>query len=99
MQSIRFQMRLLPLLACGLAVSACAAQVRTSLAFPPAPDIQAAVEAKPVPADNIVTSDQASADYSAAVEAWGDRAHAAGARICRWVVDAGGKLPFACPKP
>lgn len=97
MPFIRSRTRLLPLLACALAANACAEQVKTSLAFPPAADLQAATEPKPVPPDDIVTSDQAAADYDAAVEAWGDRVSAAGARICRWVVDAGGKLPFKCP--
>lgn len=99
MQFTRSRTRLLPLLAFALAASGCAERVKTSLAFPPAPDLQAATEPKPVPPDDIVTSDQASADYSAAVEAWGDRVSAAGGRICRWVEDAGGKLPFKCPEP
>lgn len=51
---------------------------------PPVADLKAAVEPKPVPGDAIATSDQANADYNAALEAWGDRLHAAGARICRW---------------
>ena len=87
------------LLASVSIVSGCAGQERTSPAFPPAADVQAAVEPKPVPTVDILTSDQASADYSASVESWGDRIHAAGGRICRWIRDNGGKLPFECPPP
>jgi hypothetical protein len=35
--------------------------------------------------------------YDIEVESWGDRMNAAGGRICRWVLDNGGKLPFQCP--
>jgi len=45
-----------------------------------------------------VTSQKAADDYSATVEGWGDRISAAGARICRWAVTTGDKLPFTCPK-
>jgi len=59
--------------------------------------VQAAIEPKPVPTADIVTSAQAAARYDIAVESWGERVSAAGARICRWVVDNGGTLPFDCP--
>jgi hypothetical protein len=77
-----------------LLVSACA----TSGAIPPpAADLKAAVEAKPVPGDDIATSDQANADYSAAVEGWGDRLYSAGGRLCRWS-EKTYKVKIGCPK-
>jgi hypothetical protein len=51
---------------------------------PPVDDLKAAVARKPVPSDDIATSDQANADYSAAIEGWGDGLFDAGGRICRW---------------
>jgi hypothetical protein len=64
---------------------------------PPVADLKAAAEAKPVPGDDIATSDQANADYSAAIEAWGERVSAAGARICRWSEKVY-KIKVGCPK-
>lgn len=82
---------LLPML---LLVSACA----SSAAFPPRADVQAAVEAKPVPGDNIATDDVAFQHYNADVESWGDRLHAAGARLCRFYLAL--KMPglTSCPQ-
>jgi hypothetical protein len=51
---------------------------------PPAEDLKAAIEAKPEPADDIATSQQAYDEYQARLEAWGDRLYRAGGRICRW---------------
>jgi hypothetical protein len=62
-----------------------------------ADDLKAAVEPKPVPGEDIATSDQANADYSASVEAWGDRISAAGGRICRWS-ERVYKIRIGCPK-
>jgi hypothetical protein len=59
--------------------------------------LRAVTESKPEPTMDILTSAKAEADYNAATEAWGDRLLAAGARICRWSVDVGAKLPFVCP--
>lgn len=64
---------------------------------PPVADLKAVTEAKPVPGDDIATSDQANADYSASVEGWGDRLFAAGGRLCRWS-KATYKLKIDCPK-
>jgi hypothetical protein len=61
-------------------------------------DVKAAIEPKPVPPIEIVTSAQAAARYNIEVETWGERVSRAGGRICRWTVDNGGKLPFDCPK-
>ena len=89
---------LLLLLALGLTVQGCAAKERLVISYPPFADVKAAIEPKPVASVDIVTSDQAAADYSLALELWGDRISAASGRICRWVIDTGGKLPFDCPK-
>jgi hypothetical protein len=80
--------------ALSLALSAC--QTSGSIP-PPADDLKAAVEPKPVPGEDIATSDQANADYSASVEAWGDRISAAGGRICRWS-ERVYKIRIGCPK-
>jgi hypothetical protein len=66
--------------------------------LPPADDLKAVTEAKPLPTDDIATSQKAADDFSASIEAWGDRISAAGARICRYVERSHGKLPFRCPK-
>lgn len=65
---------------------------------PPVPDLQAAVEPKPIPPDEIATSQKAADDYSASVEGWGDRVSAAGGRICRWS-ERVYKVKVGCPKP
>jgi hypothetical protein len=87
-------MRLLPVLATLWLASACASGVTLP---PPADDLKAVTEAKPVPSDDIATSDQANADYSASVEAWGGRISAAGGRLCRWSVKVY-RLRVVCPK-
>jgi hypothetical protein len=89
----------LALLLCVTTVSACAVQERTRPAFPPAADVKAVVDPKPQPSADIVTSAQASEDYNAAIEGWGDGIYAAGSRICRWLERAGMKLDFRCPDP
>lgn len=61
-------------------------------------DLKALVEPKPVPTDDIATSDQAAADYDASVEAWGDRISSAGGRICRWS-ESVYRVKIGCPKP
>jgi hypothetical protein len=77
-----------------LAASACT----TSGAIPPpADDLKAIVEPKPVPTDAIATSQKAADDFSASIEGWGDRISAAGARICRWSVRVY-KVKVGCPK-
>lgn len=64
---------------------------------PPAADLKAVVEPKPVPGDDIATSDQANADYNASVEGWGDRISAAGGRLCRWS-ESVYKIKLGCPR-
>jgi hypothetical protein len=63
---------------------------------PPADDLTAVVEPKPVPGDDTATSQKAHDDYSASVEGWGDRISAAGGRLCRWT-KATYKLKIDCP--
>jgi hypothetical protein len=63
---------------------------------PPVDDLKAAIAAKPVPGDDIATSDHANADYNAALESWGDGLFDAGARLCRWA-EAVYKIRVGCP--
>jgi hypothetical protein len=77
-----------------MAVSNCAAQV---VIAPPVADLQAATEPKPVPTDDIVTSQQAYDQYQASIEAWGDRISSAGGRLCRWS-ERVYKVKIGCPK-
>lgn len=63
--------------------------------YPPLVDL--AVESKPVPTPEIVTSDIAAAEYDAAIEAWGERGWSAVGRICRWAKAQGATL--TCPEP
>ena len=65
--------------------------------LPPVADLKAAVEPKPVPTDDIATSQKAADDYSASVDAWGDRIYTAGGRLCRWS-ERVYKVKIGCPK-
>jgi hypothetical protein len=65
---------------------------------PPADDLKAVVEPKPVPSDEIAVSQKAADQYSADVEGWGDRISAAGGRLCRWS-ERTYKVKIGCPKP
>lgn len=76
-------------------MSACGERVRIQAAFPPAADL--AVEPKPVPPVDIVTSAQAAAEYDIAVEGWGERGWRAVARICRWAKEQGAE-GLTCPE-
>ena len=72
-----------------LAVSGCDKQAVIQAQFPPAQDVEAATEAKPVPPLDIVTSARAAAEYNAAVETWGMRVQSAGVRVCKWLKERG----------
>jgi hypothetical protein len=61
--------------------------------------VEAATAPKPVPGPEIVTDAVARETYNAAVEVWGEGVWRAGGRICRWILDNGGTLPFQCPRP
>lgn len=65
---------------------------------PPVPDLKAVVEPKPIPSEDIATSQKAADQYSADIEGWGDRISSAGARLCRWS-EATYKVKIGCPKP
>lgn len=64
--------------------------------FPPSADVKTLTEAKPRPTPDIVTNPQAAERYNAAVEAWGDRIHDAGVRVCSFLQTMGAKYPFKC---
>lgn len=64
---------------------------------PPSADLKAVTEPKPVPSDEIATSQKAADLYSAEIEAWGDRISSAGGRLCRWV-ERTHKVKVGCPK-
>lgn len=67
--------------------------------MPPVADIEAVIAPKPLPVGDIVNDDKAAARHSEALESWGESLNAAGARLCRWFVQNGATLPFACPEP
>jgi hypothetical protein len=95
MSSPRLQISRLLLLPALAVASSCAEQGAIT---PPVPDLQAVVEAKPQPTDDIVTSQQAYDQYQASLESWGDRISAAGGRLCRWS-ERVYKVKAGCPKP
>lgn len=84
---------LIPPLLALLLVSGCGEPIPVQT-FPPAVDVAAVTEKKPLPTPDIVTDAAANERYNAAVELWGDRVRAAGVRICKWAKDMGMK-----PKP
>lgn len=86
-------LRLLPLAALLLA-SACATPGAIP---PPADDLKAVVEPKPIPSDETAVSQEAHEQHSRAIEGWGDRISAAGGRLCRWTARTH-KLKLDCPK-
>ncbi|TYC93061.1 hypothetical protein [Novosphingobium sp. BW1] len=78
--------------ALAAALSACA---HDPVSTPARADIEALVEPKPTPGPEILTDPNASARHNAAIEGWGDRIHAAGARLCRFFDAQGADLN--CP--
>lgn len=92
MRSMPRRQVLLPLLLLLSGASACAGRVRIQPQFPPAADVEAAVERKPIAPVAIVTDAQAEARYNADVESWGDRVQAAAVRTCRWMNERGAKF-------
>lgn len=56
---------------------------------PPAIDIEAATEPKPLPPIEIATDPDAAVAYDEAIESWGERLRTAGVRLCLWFVDNG----------
>lgn len=82
------------ILALALIASACDRPVSTPL--PPAQDVEAATEPKPVPPVEIVTDQAAAARYDAEVEAWGERLRSAGVRVCEWLNAAAKGADYKC---
>ena len=70
----------LAILAAALLVSACG----VSGGHPPLADLKAVTEMKPQPVGDIAADPVADAHYNAALEAWGDRLHSAGVRLCKF---------------
>lgn len=77
-----------------LAAGSCGERVISTPIYPPRADL--AVEAKPRPGPEIVTSAQASALHDAKVESWGERGWATVARLCRWAARNG--MAIDCPE-
>lgn len=78
-----------------LAATGCVSQALPL--YPPAADVEATTEPKPVPTAEIVTDAQANARYNAEVEGWGERLQAAGVRLCLWLNEAGAQ--YDCGPP
>ncbi|SFS42037.1 hypothetical protein [Brevundimonas viscosa] len=78
---------------CAVAVASCETPGAT---FPPAADL--AVQPKPVPPDDVLTSRIAGEQYDNAVEAWGEEGWATVGRLCRFF-DEMGMRGLRCPAP
>ncbi len=87
MLSLMFRTRCLMLLLSPLAVSGCATPAPTFQTYPPVVDL--AVEAKPVPTIDILTSAVAAANHNIAVETWGERGWRTVGRVCLWAKERG----------
>lgn len=88
--------RLPMMLTAALLVSACEHRGPISTPLPPAADVEAATEQKPVPPIDILTDAQANAQYSADVESWGERVRSAGVRVCQWLNQASKDADYKC---
>lgn len=73
----------------GIALALAACGPRPQVGYPLAKDVQAMVERKPAPTEDILTDPAASTRYNAAVEAWGDRISSAAGIVCRNLVSQG----------
>ena len=69
-------------------VSACGQPTPIAL-YPPAVDVEAAAEPKPLPPVEIATDEDAALAYDLSLEAWGERVSAAGLRVCLWLNENG----------
>ena len=78
---------------CAVAVASCETP---GAAFPPASDL--AVEPKPVPPDEVLTSQIAGEKHDNAVEAWGEAGWLQVSRLCRFF-DEMGMDGLDCPPP
>ncbi|WP_309091732.1 hypothetical protein [Phenylobacterium sp.] len=83
----------LMIVSCGAAVASCETP---GAIYPPAADL--AVQPKPVPPDDVLTSRIAGEQYDNAVEAWGEEGWATVGRLCRFYDELG--MPgLRCPQP
>ena len=62
---------------------------------PPAIDVEATTESKPIPSVEAVTDATAKARDDEAIESWGERVQAAGVRVCNWLNENGGEFECA----
>lgn len=97
MRSKTFLTLALPIAASLLLVQGCAGREQLTPLYPPAADLR--VEAKPRLDPSDVGSEAALDRHDIELELWGERGWAAVARICRWSVANGARLPFECPAP
>lgn len=74
-----------------MAVAGCT----TTGGYPPVADVNAVVERKPIPTADVLTDPAASDRHLSAVEAWADRIHDAGLRLCRFYKRTG--MEIDCP--
>ena len=93
MRSIKPLTASLAMLAFASIASGCGGPGRIQAALPPVQDL--AVEAKPVPGEDVLTSSVAEAEFNSKLESWGERGWSAVGRICRWAKAHGGDVD--CP--
>ncbi|WP_285020214.1 hypothetical protein [Novosphingobium sp. fls2-241-R2A-195] len=79
--------RLLAVMGITVALAACGP--RPQVGYPLPKDVQAMVERKPAPTEDILTDPAASARYNATIEAWGDRISSAAGIVCRNLISQG----------
>ena len=87
------------LLVSAVAVSSCASKERISLPIPPAADLKSSEEPRfPAAAlEETPAGKAAEQTFNDDTLAWGRSLKLQVDRLCRWWVNAGGKLPFRCP--
>jgi hypothetical protein len=76
-------------------VSSCGSRVETHLALPPASDLAQEAE-PPYPVEALQPGEEgrkAEEAWNARILIWGRRGWAQNARVCRWAVDLGLKVP------
>ena len=63
---------------------------------PPAADVEAVTEAKPLPSPEAVTDAKAKARDDEAIESWGERIRAAGVNLCLLLSDRFPNADYDC---
>lgn len=88
-------LRVLTMCALSVAVSSCGSRVETHLQFPPVADLK--VDDEPAYPETALQPGEAGQQDEDAwrdeVLAWGRKGWAQNARVCRWAVDLGLKVP------